>query len=150
MIEIREKLPRAEPAGAVLTLPFEVRQRSRFRACLDDGRDVGVILTRGSVLRGGDCLRAVTGQVVQVRAAAEPVSTVRARNTLDLARACYHLGNRHVPLQIGDSWARYLCDHVLDAMLRELGLYLDHEQAPFEPESGAYGHGHSHGHHEHD
>ena len=64
-----------------------------------------------------------------------------------IARACYHLGNRHVPLQITQYWVRYAHDHVLDAMIRDLGLLVDHEEAPFEPESGAYSGGGHHHHH---
>lgn len=137
------------PAGTV-TLPFDLRQRSRFRAVLDDGEEVGVMLPRGAVLRGGDRLVDEAGAQVTVRAADESVSTVRAADPSSLARACYHLGNRHVALQIGDGWARYQHDHVLDDMVRALGLEVVVGLAPFEPEAGAYG-GHSHGHgHGHD
>ncbi|ABI55540.1 urease accessory protein UreE [Alkalilimnicola ehrlichii MLHE-1] len=155
MLTLTERLPQAAPADATLTLPFEVRQKSRFRATLDDGREVGVMLSRGEILRDGQCLQAGDGTVVRVHAAAEAVSTVRGDDGLALARACYHLGNRHVPLQIGAGFARYLHDHVLDDMLRGLGLEVVSEQAPFEPEPGAYGggHGHTHSHdhsHQHD
>ncbi|WP_421621938.1 urease accessory protein UreE [Alkalilimnicola ehrlichii] len=146
MLTLTERLPQAAPADATLTLPFEVRQKSRFRATLDDGREVGVMLSRGEILRDGQCLQAGDGTVVRVHAAAEAVSTVRSDDALALARACYHLGNRHVPLQIGAGFARYLHDHVLDDMLRGLGLEVVSEQAPFEPEPGAYGGGHGHGH----
>ena len=151
MIEIREPYAGDEPATATLTLPFELRQRSRLRARLDDGREVGLFLARGTVLRGGDRLRAADGTVVSVEAAAERVSTVRADGLGPLVHAAYHLGNRHVPLQIGSSWLRYEHDHVLDAMVRGLGLEVVTEDAPFEPESGAYAQGHSHGqaHHHH-
>jgi len=153
MIEIHERLDdRDLPAQAALTLPFETRQKSRFRAVLDDGTEVGVFLPRGTLLRGGDRLRAADGRVIEVRAAPETVSTVATDDPWLLARACYHLGNRHVPLQIGEGWARYLHDHVLDDMVRGLGLEVRVERAPFEPEAGAYGggfHFHSHGGHGH-
>ncbi|AOV15989.1 urease accessory protein UreE [Acidihalobacter aeolianus] len=139
----------AEPdaaADATLTLPFELRQRSRLRAHLDDGGEVGLFLPRGGVLRHGDRLRAADGRVVEVRAAPETVSTARAASRLDLLRAAYHLGNRHVPLQVAEDWLRYAHDHVLDDMVRGLGLEVAVEQAPFEPEAGAYGGGHGHGH----
>ena len=142
MIEIRERTEGDEAATASLTLPFDLRQRSRLRATLDDGREVGLFLPRGTVLRGGD----------RLLAADETVSTVRAP-VQRLLHAAYHLGNRHVPLQIGEGWLRYGHDHVLDDMVRGLGMEVDCEQAPFEPEGGAYGggHGHSHGHsHGHD
>lgn len=131
---------------ATLTLPFERRCRSRLRARLDDGREVGLVLRRGTVLRDGDCLLARSGEVVQVRAAAEAVSTVTASDPWLLARAAYHLGNRHVPLQVGEGRLRYRRDHVLDAMLEGLGLAVAHDEAPFEPEAGAYGGGHHHAH----
>jgi urease accessory protein len=150
MLEVTERLQDAIPPGATLTLPFEVRQKSRFRAALDDGRIVGVILDRGQALRDGETLRARDGTIIQVQAAAEQVSSVFSDDPLQLARACYHLGNRHVPLQIGSGWARYLHDHVLDDMVRGLGLRITAETMPFEPEPGAYhqggSHRHEHGH----
>jgi urease accessory protein len=138
----------------VLRLPFETRQKSRFRACLTDGTEVGVMLERGQVLRDGECLCAAAGDVVvRVQAAPEPVSEVHSADALLLLRAGYHLGNRHVPLQVGPGWLRYLHDHVLDEMVRGLGLSVGFTQAPFEPEAGAYaagGHAHSHAHgHQH-
>ncbi len=129
-----------------LTLPFEKRQKSRFRAQMNTGEDVGVLITRGVVLRGGDCLKSNDGKIVKIIAANENVSTVHCDNAFDLARAAYHLGNRHVGLQVGESWLRYLKDHVLDEMLEGFGLTILHEQAPFEPEVGAY---HSQQHHQH-
>ncbi len=133
-----------------LTLAFEQRQKSRLRTRLDDGREAGLFLPRGSVLRGGDCLRGEDGTVVRVVAAPEAVSTAFHRDAQVLARACYHLGNRHVALQIDHSWVRYLHDHVLDAMVESLGLRVFFENAPFEPETGAYaGEGHHHGAHDH-
>lgn len=126
-----------------LILPFQLRNKSRLRTALENGEEVGLILERGSVLRGGDRLLADDGRVVEVVAEAESVSTVSAADPLALCRASYHLGNRHVALQIGDGWVRYQHDHVLDEMVRGLGLHVTVEDAPFEPEAGAYG-GHSH------
>ena len=128
---------------------------------LDDGREAGVFLARGETLRDGDLLGSADGTLVCVRAAAEPVSEVHCDDPLLLARACYHLGNRHVALQITPGRLRYQHDHVLDDMLRGLGLQPAFVEAPFEPEPGAYGgsahghagghgHGHSHGHAAHD
>ncbi len=145
-LRIVERLSADSPAQATLTLPFEQRQKSRLRTRLDSGEDVGLFLPRGTVLRHGDRLRAADGRVIEVRAAPESVSTARTDDPLRLARAAYHLGNRHVALQIGPGWLRYLHDHVLDGMARELGLTVIDEQAPFEPEAGAYGGGHHHGH----
>jgi len=136
------------PDTAVLQLAFGVRQKSRFRALLLDGSEVGVFLPRGLILRDGDYLRSEDGQVVRVSAADETVSTVISHHGQELARLSYHLGNRHVPLQIGPAFVRYLHDHVLDDLVRGLGLTPVCERAPFEPEAGAYGGGHGqHGHH---
>jgi urease accessory protein len=138
-LQITERLREPADAQATLTLPFEQRQKSRLRIRLDNGQDAGLFLPRGTVLRHGDRLRATSGLVVEVRAAPEAVSTARADDALLLARAAYHLGNRHVALQLGPGWLRYPHDHVLDNMARELGLTVNREQAPFEPEAGAYG-----------
>ncbi|WP_201068085.1 MULTISPECIES: urease accessory protein UreE [Thiorhodovibrio] len=142
-----------EPA-AHLTLPFDSRTRARLRAELDDGRAVGLFLERGLVLRDGDLLASEDGAlIVRVGAAPETVSTVRAPESdpdpLGLLRAAYHLGNRHVALEITAGWLRYRHDHVLDDMIRALGLSVLVEEAPFEPEAGAYhtaGHGHQAAH----
>ena len=151
MLKLVERIDQgvADVAG-VLRLPFDLRQKSRFRAQLIDGTEVGVMLDRGHILRGGDRLRAEDGRVVLVEAAPESVSTLRAEAPTLLARACYHLGNRHVPLEIGEGFARYRHDHVLDAMVEGLGLTVVCEEAPFEPEPGAYGGGHAHSHGESD
>jgi urease accessory protein len=133
-----------------LVLPFTDRARSRLRAMLDNGEEAGLFLERGSVLRHGDLLLSDDGRVVEVQAAIEEVSTVHTDDGMMLARASYHLGNRHVALQIGPGWLRYIHDHVLDDMLRGFGLEVQVERAPFEPEGGAYvanAHAHSH-HHE--
>lgn len=135
-----------------LELPFEARQKARQKVRLLSGCEAGLKLPRGSVLRGGQVLSGEHGRRVEVVAAPEPVSTVRTSDAEQLARAAYHLGNRHVWVQVGDGWLRYLHDHVLDAMLVGLGLTVVAESAPFEPESGAYadhgahGHSHDHGH----
>jgi urease accessory protein len=139
VIKINERLHgSAEEAHATLTLSFEQRQKSRLRVTLDNGEEAGLSLPRGTVLRSGDQLRAGDGRVIEVCAASEPVTTASTRDNHLLARAAYHLGNRHVALQIGEGWVRYLADHVLDAMVGGLGLGIVHEERPFEPEIGAY------------
>lgn len=144
MLNITRKLPSSSARADIrLVLPFQLRNKSRLLTALENGEEVGLILERGSILRGGDLLLADDGRVVEVVAEAETVSTVRAPDALALCRASYHLGNRHVALQIGDGWVRYQHDHVLDDMVRGLGLCVSVEAAPFEPEAGAYG-GHSH------
>ena len=130
-------------ASARLVLPFELRQRSRLLATLDNGEEVGLMLPRGTVMRGGDRLQSSDGRLIEVVAAPEQVSVVRSNDARQLARAAYHLGNRHVSLQILDGELRYLADHVLDHMLEGIGLAVSHETLPFEPEAGAY-HGHDH------
>lgn len=144
------------PATSVtdsLTLAFEQRQKSRQRVVLDSGREAALMLPPGTVLRDGDLLRGEDHSVVRVQAAPEAVMTARTSDPLRLARACYHLGNRHVAIAVGPGWVRCLRDHVLADMLEQLGLSVVEEAVVFEPESGAYagtalaaGHGHSHGH----
>jgi urease accessory protein len=142
--EIRELASPSSAPSDRLTLPFELRQRSRLRARLDGGDEVAVLLPRGRVLRGGDLLLASDGAVIEVRAAEEAVSTVTAGDAMLLSRCAYHLGNRHVALEVGAGYLRYPRDHVLDAMVEALGGTVKHETVGFEPEAGAYG-GHGHG-----
>ncbi len=137
-------------AQATLTLPFELRQKSRLVSTLDGGGEIALALPRGHVLRNGALLQASDGSVIEVRAASETLSQVESESASLLARAAYHLGNRHVPLQIEGGRLSYLHDHVLDDMLRGLGLDPEVVHAPFEPEAGAYAHGSSHHHHHHD
>ena len=151
MLEITERIEGYTGTYSTsLTLPFDQRQKSRLRVTLDNGSEASLILDRGVVLRHGDLLRATSGEIIEVRAALETVSMVRGSNSHLLSRACYHLGNRHVPLQIGDGSLCYLKDHVLDDMVRSLGLVVEHQEASFEPESGAYQnngkHQHTHSH----
>lgn len=156
MLKLIEKIPEkqkpmADTALATVCLSIDDRVRSRLKVQLDDGREAGLFLPRGELLRGGDVLRAECGELVRVLAAEEKVSTVVAYDQLELTRAAYHLGNRHVPLQVSMGWLRYQHDHVLDDMLRQMGLSVHVSMAAFEPEAGAYqqqagGHGHSHAH----
>ena len=143
MITLTQRLDDKRRADATLTLPFELRQKSRLRTTLGSGEEVGVNLDRGHILRGGDQLLATDGRVVEVVAALERVSVVANTDPLQLARAAYHLGNRHVSVQIGAGWLRYLHDHVLDDMVRGLGLSVVQDTLAFEPEPGAYS-GHAH------
>ena len=150
MLELTHLTEKAGMADGRVTLVIEQRVRSRLRVQLDDGRYAGVFLPRGTLLRGGDRLASNDGKVIEVVAAPESVSTVHSDDATLLARAAYHLGNRHVPLQIEQGWLRYQHDHVLDDMLMQMGLDVVAEQAPFEPEAGAYqqaAHGHHHSHH---
>jgi len=150
MIALTQRLDHPHPVTARVTLPIDVRVKSRARVVLDDGRDAGLMLPRGLLLRGGDLLTSADGsEVVEVIAAAEPLSVVRCTDPFLLARACYHLGNRHVPLQILPGELRYHHDHVLDEMLQRFDLEVTFASLPFEPEAGAYaseGHSYSHSH----
>lgn len=129
-----------------LTLPFSERSKSRLLALLDDGREVGVFLPRGTVLRGGDLLATDDGHYIEVCAAAESVLQVSAADGHALMRAAYHLGNRHTPVEIGADYLRLEYDPVLAEMLARLGVTATRADLPFEPEAGAYGGGHKHGH----
>ena len=133
---------------AFLSLPIDSRIKSRLKVELDDGREAGLFLPRGHILRGGEQLKSQCGLIVEVKAAPEQVSTVYCSDLHLLTRVAYHLGNRHVPLQVEFGWVRYQHDHVLDEMVEGLGAKVTTEQASFEPESGAYG-GRSGGHHHH-
>jgi urease accessory protein len=141
----------APGAAGSLTLGFEDRRRSRMRVRMDDGREAALLLPRGTILRDGDTLRdPEQGQEVTVRAADQTLSRVRATDAVLLARAAYHLGNRHIPVQVGRGWLAYEHDHVLDEMIEELGLAVETCSAPFEPEAGGYRHGESNGGHAHE
>ena len=150
MIEIKTKLGMdAGNAQAQLKLPFDLRQKSRLRTKLVNGEDAWLLLPRGDILRGGDKLLANDGRIVEVVSEIEDVLHVECANAMALARAAYHLGNRHVPVQVGDGFLRIAADHVLAEMLQGLGATLTAMRAPFEPEAGAYGnHGGSHHHSE--
>ena len=142
MFVIRHRLRASMPHDAELVLPFELRQKSRLRTTVAGGEEIGVFLERGTVLRGGDCLEADDGRVVRVVAADEELIEARCADPTALARAAYHLGNRHTPAQIGDGWLRLAADDVLAGMLRGLGARVARLRAPFEPEAGAYAAGH--------
>ena len=143
-------------------LDWEVRQKSRFDATDSKGRSLAVFLPRGTLVRGGDVLVAEDGSLVKVVAAPQPVLVVRHCSEhgtpLDLLRAAYHLGNRHVQLEVRSDHLKLEPDHVLADMLRQMHLIVSETQAPFEPEGGAYAAAHAHGHahahahddHEHD
>jgi urease accessory protein len=147
MLHITRRYEGAEPATAVIRMPLERRRHSRVRATLEGGEEVGILLPHGSIMRHGDKLLADDGRIVEVEAAPELLSLVRSADRLALLRAAYHLGNRHVPLQLGEGWLRYQHDHVLDDMVRALGLEASEVEDAFEPEVGPYAHGgHRHDH----
>jgi urease accessory protein len=157
MLTLTEILPeRGGVHDDTLTLDLDRRRKSRQRVVLDSGVEAALLLARGTVLRGGDRLRGDDGRIVRVAAAPETLSVVTAVDRLQLARVAYHLGNRHLPVEITATGLQYQHDHVLDQMVRGLGLAVEVREGPFNPEGGAYGgqgpsEGHAHRHdHDHD
>ncbi|GAB3773666.1 urease accessory protein UreE [Ramlibacter monticola] len=136
--------------AATVELDWDVRQKSRFECSDSQGRQLGVFLPRGTVVRGGDVLVAEDGSVVRVLAAPQPVMVIRQGergSAFDLLRAAYHLGNRHVAIELQPDHLKIEPDHVLAEMLRAMHLLVADTFGPFEPEGGAYG---GHGAHVHD
>jgi urease accessory protein len=158
--QARGLAPALVKRAATVTLDWTVRQRSRFDAVDSGGRQLGVFLPRGTSVRGGDMLVVEDGSLVQVLAAPQPVLVVRPcpqhGQPADLLRAAYHLGNRHVAVELKPDHLKLEPDHVLARMLDRMHLIVSEENAAFEPEGGAYeGGGHDHGHaheqgHDHD
>jgi urease accessory protein len=144
--------------AATTELDWDVRQKSRFDCTDSQGRHLGVFLPRGTAVRGGDVLVAEDGSLIRVIAAPQPVLVITHcpdhGSVFDLTRAAYHLGNRHVPIELAADHLKIEPDHVLADMLRSMHLLVKDTQAPFEPEGGAYGaqvHSHNHGgEHAHD
>lgn len=151
MLTLHTKLERAETLDGELILPYDQREKSRLRARLSSGEEVAVLTVRGTVLRDGDLLKGDDGRVVKIVAAPEATYRVECAQPHDLLRCAFHLGNRHTQAHIGDGFLRIRKDAVLRDMLVGLGATVVEEQAPFEPESGAYGGGHHHhgDHHHH-
>lgn len=148
MLEAFEITVDVAAADYDVVVTFEERKKSRYKlTTTTTGDDLGWFLERGHVLAHGEFLKCSNGQTVRVIAAEESVSEITSPDTLLLTRAAYHLGNRHVPLQIGSDFLRYQHDHVLDEMVRGLGLDVKQSDKPFHPENGAY---HSGGGHHHD
>jgi urease accessory protein len=148
--------------AVTVELDWDVRQKSRFDATDSTGRAIGVFLPRGTLVRGGDVLVLEDGSLVCVQAAPQEVLRITAcaehGSAFDLTRAAYHLGNRHVPIELQPDHLKIEPDHVLADMLRAMHMTVVTVHEAFEPEGGAYsshghaqGHGHGHGHgHSHD
>jgi urease accessory protein len=141
-----------------VSLDWDVRQKSRFETTDSLGRTLGVFLSRGTVIRGGDVLVAEDGSLIQVNAAPQEVLRITActvhGSPFDLTRAAYHLGNRHVPIELKPDHLKIEPDHVLAEMLGAMHMTVHTVQEAFEPEGGAYSsaghsHGHDHAHHDH-
>ena len=161
MLTVNKLIPQARGLAAPLLkrattvqLGWDTRQKSRFDTTDSAGRALAIFLPRGTTVRGGDVLVVEDGSLVQVQAAPQPVLVVRHctehGTPSDLLRAAYHLGNRHVPVELKPEHLKIEPDHVLAALLRRMHLIVSEENVGFEPEGGAYeGGGHAHGHHEH-
>ena len=138
--------------AACVVLDWDTRQKSRFQATDDQGRELGVFLPRGTLVRGGDVLVAEDGSLIRVEAAPQPLLRITAckahGSPFDLTRAAYHLGNRHVPIELQPDHLKIEPDHVLADMLRAMHLIVHEVNEGFEPEGGAYSSA-PHGHHEH-
>ena len=143
MVVTKRCAPRQSWDGE-LVLPFESRQKSRLRTALVSGEELGLFLDRGEVLRDGDFLLAEDGRAVRVIAKPERVLDIVCAGPEALARVAYHLGNRHVPVQVGARWLRIADDHVLRQMVQGLGATVVAREVPFQPEPGAYAGPHSH------
>ncbi len=152
--------PAAEAAGTI-TLDFDTRHRRRIRLTTDKGEDVLLDLPQAVAMADGDGLRLEDGRWFRIAAAPEALTEIRAATPRALMRLAWHIGNRHLPAEIGEDVIRIRPDHVVEAMLRGLGGTVEHILAPFQPEGGAYGghagahdHGHAHvqgdRHHRHD
>ncbi|MCF8160417.1 MAG: urease accessory protein UreE [Polaromonas sp.] len=164
MLTISKLVPQGQGLAPVLLkrashveLDWDVRQKSRFEATDSSGRQIGIFLPRGTVLRGGDVLVAEDGSLVKVMAAPQAVLRITPcrshGSSFDLIRAAYHLGNRHVPIELKPDHLKIEPDHVLADMLRAMHLTVVAVDEAFEPENGAYasgGHGHAHGSHTHE
>ena len=165
MIQVSKLIPHGQGLAPVLLkrattveLDWDVRQKSRFAATDSAGRELGIFLPRGTLVRGGDVLVAEDGSLVRVIAAPQPVLVIthcaNHGTPFDLTRAAYHLGNRHVPIELQPDHLKIEPDHVLADMLRAMHLIVTEQNMAFEPEGGAYaaghGGGHSHGGHGHD
>jgi urease accessory protein len=167
MLHVSKLIPQGAALAAALLkrastveLDWDVRQKSRFEAIDSTGRQLGIFLPRGTVARGGDVLVAHDGSLIKVWAAPQTVLKIthcpNHGTPFDLIRAAYHLGNRHVPIELKPDHLKIESDHVLADMLRAMHLIVTEVTEPFEPENGAYatgGHfgGHHHGHeHDHD
>lgn len=162
MLQVSKLIPQARGLApvlvrraATLTLDWDVRQKSRFDAETSDGRRVGVFLPRGTLVRGGDVLLTQDGSLLRVVAAPQPVLRITACTdhhhghshdpAFDLMRAAYHLGNRHVPIELKPDHLKIEPDHVLADLLRAMHLNVVEVSESFEPEGGAYAAGHAHG-----
>ncbi|MBF2089698.1 MAG: urease accessory protein UreE [Synechococcales cyanobacterium K44_A2020_017] len=148
MLTLIQRISETTPSNLRHTLPLTAEERTRCRRHLEPepGLSLYLNLPRGTVLQHGDILVSAEGDRVQILAKPEPVLTVTAHHPLDLLRAAYHLGNRHVPLEVTQDYLRLSPDPVLQDMLHHMGLHVHLDTVPFHPETGAYGSSTHHAH----
>lgn len=130
-----------------ITLDQDTRKKARIKGKTDGGKDIGIFMERGHPLLVGEVLKTECGLFIEIKGQAEPVSTAIATDWLTFCKVCYHLGNRHTSLQIGELWVRFKPDNVLEELAEKYGLTIDHTPTIFEPENGAYNnvkHAHAH------
>ncbi|MEW6994233.1 urease accessory protein UreE [Colwelliaceae bacterium MEBiC 14330] len=148
MLQAYERLSHTHDAiSDTITLDQDTRKKARIKGITDGGSDIGIFMERGHSLSIGEILKTECGALIEVKGKAEPVSTAIATDWLTFSKVCYHLGNRHTSLQIGELWVRFKPDYVLEELAENYGLTINKNPAIFEPENGAYskkGHGHGH------
>ncbi len=149
MLQVFERLDHThDDISDSITLDHDTRKKSRIKGVTDKGADIGIFVERGHPLLVGEILKTECGLLIEVKGQAEAVSTALGTDWLTFSKVCYHLGNRHTTLQVGELWVRFKPDHVLEELAENYGLTIDKTAAVFAPENGAYGKrsGHSHGH----
>ncbi|MEI6893986.1 MAG: urease accessory protein UreE [Colwellia sp.] len=149
MLQVFERLDHThDTLDDSITLDQETRKKSRIKSVTDNGVDIGIFVERGHPLLIGEILKTECGLLIEVKGQAEDVTTAIGADWLAFSKVCYHLGNRHTSLQVGELWVRFKPDHVLEALAEDYGLSIDKTPAIFEPENGAYGkRGHGHRNH---
>jgi urease accessory protein len=144
--EVSQRLDHTHDSDDKVILEHDVRAKGRFKVISENGIEVRVFLERGKTLLIGECLKTECGKIIKVLGAEEDVVEAVCENWQTFSKACYHLGNRHVKIQVGERWLRMKSDYVLEQMLQILGLTVIQKRAIFIPESGAYAGGHQHHH----
>ena len=145
MLVITKRAEKSSKVDVEISLPFDVRKKCRFKTVSADGEEVGMFLDRGTVIADDDRFLSEDGRIVRVLAEEEPLLEISLGSSQSLAQLAYHLGNRHVSIEINNDCLRIAYDEVLRGMLEGLGAVTQPIYAPFHPEKGAYGGGHSHG-----
>jgi urease accessory protein len=149
--EVYQRLNHGHNIEDHVVLDHDVRVKGRFKVTSKKGVEVRVFLERGNTLKVGEVLKTECGKEIEILGAEEEVTHAECENWETFSKACYHLGNRHVKIQVGERWLRMKPDYVLEAMLELLGLSVSKKTVLFIPEDGAYsGGGHAHGDDSHD